>query len=95
MKNIVVLGGGVGGTIVANIVSRKLKKDANVTLIDKSGKHVYQPGFIYIAFGDEQIHNIVRDERSLLNNSVKLITKEATKIDPKNRKVFLDGGESL
>ncbi|MEM2883073.1 MAG: FAD/NAD(P)-binding oxidoreductase [Nitrososphaerales archaeon] len=95
MKNVVILGGGVGGTIVANITSRKLKKDANVTLIDKSGKHIYQPGFVYVAFGDEQIRNIVRDEHSLLNNNVNLITKEATKIDPKNRKVFLDDGESL
>lgn len=58
-------------------------------------KHVYQPGFVYVAFGDEQIENIVRDERSLLNKDVKLIIKEAIKIDPNNRRVLLDGGESL
>ncbi len=95
LKKVVVLGGGVGGTIVANIVSRRLKKDANVTLVDKSGKHIYQPGFVYVAFGDEQIHNIIRDEGSLLNKDCKLIIKEATKIDPKDRKVVLDDGQSL
>ena len=95
MKKILVLGGGVGGTIVANIVARRLKENAEVTVVDKSGKHVYQPGFVYVAFGDEQIDNIVKDERSLLNKNVKLITKEAVKIDPRERKVLLADSKHL
>lgn len=95
LKDVVILGGGVGGTIVANVVSRRLKGEANVTLVDKSGRHVYQPGFVYVAFGDEQISSIVRDEQRLLNRRVRLVVKEATKIDPGNRRVLLAGGESL
>jgi len=95
LKKIVILGGGVGGTIVANIVARKLKEEAEVTVLDKSGKHVYQPGFVYVAFGNEQLNNLIRDERTLLNRRVKLVTKEAVKIDPRNRKVVLADGEHL
>ena len=59
MKRVLVLGGGVGGTLVANLVSRKLKKqiaagDVSVTVVDESGTHTYQPGFMYIAMGGER-----------------------------------------
>ena len=54
MQNVLVLGGGVGGTLVANLISRKIKKqidagEAKVTVVDEKGEHVYQPGFMYIA----------------------------------------------
>jgi len=54
VKRVVILGGGVGGTLVANLLVRKLRHDidrheASVTLIDEMGMHVYQPGFMYIA----------------------------------------------
>lgn len=79
---------------MANIAARRLKENAEVTVVDKSGKHVYQPGFVYVAFAEERVNNIVKDERSLLNKNVKLITKEAVKIDPRDRKVLLADGET-
>ena len=48
---IVVLGGGVGGTLTANLLSRELGRDAHVTVVDPTGMHVYQPGFLYLALG--------------------------------------------
>ena len=48
---IVVLGGGVGGTLAANLLARQLGHDAHVTVIDPTGMHVYQPGFLYAALG--------------------------------------------
>src|SRR5690349_16507079 len=48
---VVVLGGGVGGTLTANLVSRELGRVAHVTVVDPSGMHVYQPGFLYVALG--------------------------------------------
>lgn len=50
---------------------------------------------MYVAFGDERVDNIVKDERSLLHKRVKLITKEAVKIDMKNRRVLLADDEHL
>ena len=60
MQRILILGGGVGGTLVANLVSRKLKtrhrrrRRSSVTVVDEPGDHVYQPGFMYIAMGGER-----------------------------------------
>ena len=43
---VVVLGGGVGGTLVANLLSERLGDAGRVTVIDQTGMHLYQPGFL-------------------------------------------------
>ncbi len=96
MKKIVILGGGVGGTIVANLLVKRLSIDeAEITVVDSSGKHVYQPGFIYVAMHGQKPEKLVKDERRLLNKRVKLIVAEALKIDPKGRTVHLSNGRTL
>lgn len=92
MARVVILGGGVGGTIVANLVARKAK-DAEVVLVDKDGKHVYQPGFLYLAFGKQKPEKLVRDERRLLHRRVRLVVDEVEAVEPEAMRVRLrDGG---
>ena len=97
MQRVVVLGGGVGGTLVANLLVRKLRqqidrREATVTIIDEKGEHVYQPGFMYIAMGGEKAENLLRPERSLLDRRVILNVARVTKIDEANGRVELDEG---
>jgi sulfide:quinone oxidoreductase len=94
VKRIVILGGGVGGTIVANVLAKKAR-DAEVTLVDKTGKHVYQPGYVYVAFDKQKPHKIVRDERKLLRRRVNLRIAEVDRVDPKAKQVLLKGGDVL
>jgi sulfide:quinone oxidoreductase len=68
MERIVVLGGGVGGTLTANLLARRLHEaitlgQVDITLVDASGAHVYQPGFMYIAMGGEREEKLSRRER--------------------------------
>ena len=58
---IVVLGGGVGGTLVANLLDRSLGRDARVTVVDATGMHAYQPGFLYVALGQANGRWLTRD----------------------------------
>ncbi len=100
MKRVVILGGGVGGTIVANLLGRKLKKQidggqASVTVVDSSGQHVYQPGFMYIAFGHERASKLSRPERGLLDSRIKLVTAEVVRVDEATNTVELATGEKL
>jgi sulfide:quinone oxidoreductase len=100
MERVLILGGGVGGTIVANLLSRKLKNDIDerqveVTVVDTFGNHVYQPGFMYIAFGHEKAAGLQRPERSLLDHRVKLVIGEVDRIDETTRTVHLESGEWL
>ncbi len=80
--SVVVLGGGVGGTLAANLVSKELGDAARVTVVDPTGMHVYQPGFLYLALGQANGQWLARDERTLLRKRVDLAIETATKIDP-------------
>jgi len=92
---VVILGGGVGGTIVANLVAKKSSGRANVTVVDATGIHVYQPGFLYVAVGKEQPSALQRSETSLLRDDVSLVVDRAARVDTSARIVQLDSGRTL
>jgi sulfide:quinone oxidoreductase len=92
---VVVLGGGVGGTLAANLISKELGRDAKVTVVDPTGMHIYQPGFLYVALGQANGRWLARDERSLLRGDVDLIVEPALRIHPDAGTVQLTRGGSL
>ncbi len=92
---IVVLGGGVGGTLAANLLSKELGRDAKVTVVDPAGMHVYQPGFLYVALGHANGRWLSRDERTLLRRDVELAVEAATRVDPEQGIVELARGGAL
>jgi sulfide:quinone oxidoreductase len=92
-SQIVILGGGVGGTLVANLLARKLtRKQATITVIDRTGRHVYQPGWLYIPFGGAPPERLERAERSLLARSVRLLVGDVRRIDRTNQRIEMDDG---
>jgi sulfide:quinone oxidoreductase len=100
MQRIVILGGGVGGTLTANLLVRKLRPRINaggvsITLVDQTGQHTYQPGFMYIAMGGERAEKLRRPERQLLDRLVTLIVGEATRVDDEAKTVSLADGTVL
>jgi sulfide:quinone oxidoreductase len=100
MARIVILGGGVGGTLTANLLARRLRHridagTASVTVVDRTGSHVYQPGFMYIAMGGERAERLQRPERSLLDRRVRLLVGEVERIDPEARTIRLQDGGAL
>jgi len=92
---IVVLGGGVGGTLTANLLSRELRRDAHVTVVDPTGMHVYQPGFLYVALGQANGRWLARDERLLLRRDVELVVEAAARVDHEAGVVHLARGGAL
>jgi sulfide:quinone oxidoreductase len=100
MHRIVILGGGVGGTLTANLLVKKLRKqidtgDVEVMVVDATGQHVYQPGFMYIAMGGERAEKLERPERSLLDKRVTLLVGEVVRVDEERRHVLLADGLEL
>lgn len=92
---VVVLGGGVGGTLAANLLDKELGRDVRVTVVDPIGMHVYQPGFLYVALGQAQGRWLARDERTLLRKKVELAVEAATRVDPAAGTVALEHGGSI
>ncbi len=97
MQRVLILGGGVGGTIVANQLARRLhgRPDTDLTVVDETGQHVYQPGFMYIALGHEQARHLERRERSLLNKRVNLVVGEVIRVAADPQVVLLADGRAL
>lgn len=100
MQRILILGGGVGGTLTANLLARKLGKridrgEVEVTVVDQTGRHTYQPGFMYIAMGGERAEKLERSERSLLDRRIQLVVGEIAGVDGARRVVTLRDGVEL
>ena len=100
MNRIVILGGGVGGTLTANLLARRLGRrikrgEATITVVDWTGDHVYQPGFMYIAMGGEKADKLQRPERKLLDKRVELVVGEIAGVDEVERSVALTDGRTL
>ena len=89
---VAVLGGGVGGTLVANLLDKALGRDARVSVIDPTGMHHYQPGYLYVALGQANGKWLARDERTLLRPRVDLIVDRAIRIHPDAGTVQLERG---
>jgi sulfide:quinone oxidoreductase len=100
MKRILILGGGVGGTLTANLLIKKLRRqvkagEVTITVVDETGQHTYQPGFMYIAMGGERAERLQRPERGLLDKRVSLVVGEIERIDESTQTVFLTDGLRL
>lgn len=51
MKNLVILGAGTAGTMMANHLHNQLKQpDWQITIIDEREEHHYQPGYLFLPF---------------------------------------------
>ena len=97
MQRIVIVGGGVGGTLTANLLVKKLRRQiksgaVRITVVDQTGQHTYQPGFMYIAMGGERADRLQRPERSLLDKRVTLLVGEVAGIDESTQTVLLTDG---
>lgn len=95
-QRIVIVGGGVGGTITANLLARHLApNEAEITLIESTGSHVYMPGWLYLPFNhvDALGEQIVRRERDLLARHVHHVIGEVDGIDAASRELHVSLSE--
>lgn len=72
---ILIIGGGMGGTILANNLARRLCGElksgkARITMLSASDKHMYQPGLLYLAVGRMTPDELYRDQKSLLEPGI-------------------------
>ncbi len=74
MKKLDILGAGCTGTMVANKLLRFFDRDEwSITIIDKDGRHVYQPGPLSIPFGIYKAADIVRSRGEFISKEISFI----------------------
>jgi sulfide:quinone oxidoreductase len=95
-KQIVILGGGTGGTLTANRLRRRFDRDeAEIHVVDRDDLHVYQPGLLFVPFGLAQLEEIVRPRRRQLRNGVVFHENEVEEVWVERDEVLLDDGTVL
>jgi sulfide:quinone oxidoreductase len=92
MKKVVILGGGGGGAILANLLPRE---EFQVTVVDKSPLHFFQPGNLWIAFKGVKKEKFLRPLRELLKPHVDFVQDEVVEVDLQNRSVKTKNGKQL
>ncbi len=97
---ILIVGGGMGGTILANNLARRLTAEtksgkARITMLSASDKHFYQPGLLYLAVGRMTPDELYRDQASLLEpgiafhvDPVEEFMLDANKVKTKSGKIY-------
>ncbi|MDR7611798.1 MAG: FAD/NAD(P)-binding oxidoreductase [Armatimonadota bacterium] len=90
-RRVLVVGGGTGGSIVANLLARR--PDMEVTLVSREATHLYQPGLLYVPFGWVSPEQLVRPQRPLLHPRIRFLHDEVREIDPARRVARLSAGE--
>ena len=80
-KRIVVLGGGTGGTMVANRLRRHFDADeAEIHVVDRDDAHVYQPGLLFVPFGLADADEIVRPRRRQFRDGIAFHENEVVEV---------------
>lgn len=95
MAKILILGGGTGGTLLANLLARSIGSQATITVVSSYVQHYYQPGWLYVPFGEQDARSLSRPERELLNEKVELVHGDIRELDVTAETVTLADGTRL
>ena len=94
-NRIAVLGGGTGGTLIANRLRRQLAADSVITVVDRDDLHVYQPGLLFIPFGRARAETITRQRVRQLHGGIGYHQSGVDHVDIEAHRVHLEDGTVL
>jgi sulfide:quinone oxidoreductase len=95
MRNLLVLGAGTAGTMVVNKLRKRLGDDWRITVVEQSGTHYYQPGYLFIPFGHYTPRQVTRPTASLIHAGIDLVRGEVDRVVPEEHAVLLSDGRRL
>lgn len=93
-KKIVILGGGTGGLVVANKLSKSLSRDHEIVLVDREKNHLFNPSLLWVMVGWRSQQQIQKPLSLLQKKGIGFLNAEVSKIDYEDRKVMTSEGES-
>lgn len=96
MRRLVVLGAGTAGTMVVNKLRRRLPRENwQITVVDQNDAHAYQPGFLFIPFGDYQAGEVVKPRHRFIPAGVDFVLGQVDRVLPEQNAVALADGTRL
>jgi sulfide:quinone oxidoreductase len=95
-ERIVVLGGGTGGTLIANRLRRRYSdQHLMITVVDQDDRHVYQPGLLFVPFGLLGADEIVKSRHEQLHDGIVFHQSGVDSVQTGENTVHLTDGSVL
>jgi sulfide:quinone oxidoreductase len=96
MKNLLILGAGTAGTIMASHLRKKLaKSDWTITMVDRASHHDYQPGYLFMPFGIYSADDVRRPMKRTVPQGINFRETDVDRIDAEANRVLLPDGTAL
>jgi sulfide:quinone oxidoreductase len=100
MARIVILGAGTAGTIMANRLRRSFSREigsrkTTITIVDNDPTHIYQPGLLFLPFGDYTPEQVQRSRREEVGDEVSYVNAAIDRIAPDENRVYLEAGTPI
>lgn len=94
MANVLILGGGFGGVVAAEILVTNLSHEHQVTLVSRDDRFLFYPALVRLAFGECDVADISFDLRkAMTDRRVRFIKAEVARVSPGSRHATLIHGE--
>lgn len=92
-KTVIILGGGMGGIVVANRLRKKLSRKHKIILIDKERDYIFTPSFLWMIIGLRTPEQISHPLSDLRRKGIDIINGEIQEINPEVLTVKVNGKE--
>ncbi len=92
-KNIVILGGGVGGLVTARRLAGRLRGKHRIILVDRRDRHLFSPTFLWVMMGWRRPEEAGRSLAGLARYGVEFMQAQVEGIDLAERAVRTSAGK--
>jgi sulfide:quinone oxidoreductase len=92
-KAVLILGGGVGGLVAANLLREKLGDQAEITLIERKKVFEFPPSYPWVMLGQRRPDQAQRPLGSLKRKGIRVVTGEVSNIGLDDQHVQVAGSK--
>ena len=89
-NRVLILGCGIGGTIVAGELAKKARKQASITVVERKQAVQFPPSFPWVMMGWRQPRQVQRNLSFLSRKGVKVVGGSVRSIDARKKRVHVD-----
>jgi sulfide:quinone oxidoreductase len=94
MARVLILGGGFGGVVAAERLAHDLPVDHEITLVSETGRFVFYPALVRLAFDRAAEEDVTFDLRAaMLDRRVRFVETRVAHVNPLARRATLTGGD--
>ncbi len=90
-KTVLILGGGVGGLVTANLLRKKIPRDHKVILVDRQPNHIFYPSLLWVMTNSRKSENISKPLVKLEKKGIEIIQGEINQIYPDSHEIDVEG----